>query len=91
MPRLEPRVPTKEECVKYFREMVERGKTPEKSEIRQPIIETTLVTPWAQALEQAKSELRRKGEHIPGEDKVDKKATGKRRKKTTQSMKRAKR
>ena len=36
--------------------------------MKQPIVETILVTPTAMALEQAKSQLRETGEEIPGEE-----------------------
>ena len=73
--RLQPQVPTVEEAVKHFRDMAagRLSKRPDRKRrliggwggTGPSIIKTTLVTPTAMAEEQAKAELKRKGEKIP--------------------------
>ena len=66
---LQPHILTDKEALEIFRKMAKGKGTPRRSGSGKPIIKTTLVTPMAMAVEQAKAELRRKGEQIPGEKK----------------------
>ena len=73
--RLQPQVPTVEEAVQHFRDMAAGNlrKRPDRKRrlyggwggTGPSIIKTTLVTPTAQAEEQAIAQLKRQGEKIP--------------------------
>lgn len=86
--RIEPQVPTVQDAVRHFQEMA-RGRVPTKDSRYKrrlfggwggngaTVMKTTLVTPAAMALEQAKSDLREKGERIPRTRSTGKKTTSK--------------
>lgn len=88
--RIEPQVPTAEDAVQHFRDMA-HGRLPKDTRQTRhkrrlfggwggngaTFMKTTLVTPTAMALEQAKSELRQKGERIPRKKQSTKRTTKK--------------
>ena len=74
--RIEPQVPTAQDAVRHFQDMA-KGRLPRDTARHRrrlfggwggngaTVMKTTLVTPTAMALEQAKSELKEKGERLP--------------------------
>ena len=75
MPRLQPQIPTPQTTLRHFKDMAE-GRLPRPTSRKRGLfggwggsgptkMKTELVTPTAQALEQAKSDLRDKGQRLP--------------------------
>ena len=74
--RIEPQIPTVQDAVRHFQDMA-RGRVPNKDTRPRrrlfggwggngpTVMTTTLVTPAAMALEQAKADLIQKGERLP--------------------------
>ena len=93
--RLKPQVPTAQDAVRHFQDMA-HGRLPKSVSRKRKLfggwggsgpslMKTTLVTSTAQALEQAKSELKQKGERLSRDTKTrrSQSTAGKKKKKTT--------